>query len=207
MVWHDEANSQWSTDAADRGSSLIAAVRDNLSTDSRPKFYAIVPQGFREDAKVYVDRRYEWNGLDGRGLAPELIGGDYIRTFNDDKAQEDLELVVTLADAADLYVLIDERYPVPAWLAADFAPTELRVGIDLGTKTGAGDEPAPPLGVTVERRLGIGPGRSVDVPVVVWKREVRGAGEVRLGPLPSETLPTGRGSMYGVVAVAAKNKP
>jgi len=46
----------------------------------------------------------------------------------------------------------------------------------------------------------------VDVPVAVWKRKVRDVGEVRLGPLPSETLPTGRGSMYGIVAVPMRTR-
>jgi len=212
MVWHDSANSQWSTDAAYRGSSLIAAVSDNLSNGSRPKFYAIVPHGFREDAKVYVDRRYEWNGLDEAGLPPELVGADYIRTFNDDKGQENLEIVMTLAGPADVYVLMDQRYPAPDWLAADFVETKFRVGIDLGTKYGKGNEVVPPLGVTVDRRLGIGPGKSVDVPVSVWKRQVRNARdsnvrEIRLGPVPAETLPPRRGSMYGIVAVPLKDNP
>jgi hypothetical protein len=206
MVWHDAANSQWSTDAAYRGSSLITAVSDNLATDSRPKFYAIVPHGFREDAKVYVDRRYEWNGLGEAGLPQELVGADYIRTFNDDKGQENLEIVVKLAGPADVYVLLDQRYPAPDWLTADFAETEFRMGIDLGTTYGDGNEVVPPLGVTVERRLGIGPGKSVDVPVAVWKRQVRDLREIRLGPVPSESLPTRRGSMYGIVAVPTKDR-
>lgn len=204
MVWHDAANSQWSTDTAYRGSSLIAAVSDNLATDSRPKFYAIVPQGFREDTKVYVDRRYEWNGLGEAGLPAELVGGDYIRTFNDDKGQENLEIVVTLAGPADVYVLLDQRYPAPDWLAADFTETDFRVGIDLGTKYGTGEKAVPPLGVNAERWLGIGPGKSVDVPVAVWKRRVHGTREIHFGPLPSDTLPPRRGSMYGIIAVPAQ---
>jgi hypothetical protein len=201
MIWQNSTNSQWSANATSHHASVIASVRDNLSTEARPKFYAIVPKGFHEDAKVYVDRRYEWNSLTEAGLPSEVVGADYIRTFNSDKAQGDLQIIVALNGPADIYVLIDKRFPIPDWLAADFVQTGFDVGIDLGTGYGKGHEETPPLGMSVRRVLGKGPGKSVDVPVSIWKREVRESREIRFGPVPADTLPPGRGSMYGILAV------
>jgi hypothetical protein len=201
MIWRNSTDSQWSASAMNREASVIESVRDNLTTAERPKFYAVVPKGFQEDAKVYADRPYEWNGLDASGMPSELIGADYIRTFNSDKAQSDLEIVVALNGPADVYVLLDQRFPVPAWLAEDFTRTPFEVGIDLGNQYEKVSEPIPPLGISVKRWLGKGPGRSVDVPVTIWKRTVPSAGEVHFGPVPAESLPPGRGSMYGILAI------
>jgi hypothetical protein len=201
MIWRDSKDSQWSASAMSRESSVIESVRDNLTTAERPKFYAVVPRGFQEDAKVYADRPYEWNGLDASGMPSELIGADYIRTFNSDKAQSDLEIVVSLNGPADVYVLLDKRFPVPAWLSQRFTQTPFEVGIDLGNQYEKVREPIPPLGISVKRWLGKGPARSVDVPVTVWKQTVPSAGEVHFGPVPAESLPPGRGSMYGILAI------
>jgi hypothetical protein len=203
-IWQSVAGTRWSTDRASEETSIIAGVRDNLSTKSRPKYYGIVLGGFREDAKVYVDRPYEWNGLTRAGLPAELIGADYIRTFCDDKFCRNLEIVVTLAGPADVYVLIDKRLRAPDWLATDFVDTGMEVGVDYGDKYETQKHAVPPLGKQAKRWLGVGPGRSVDVPFSVWKREVRDSREVRLGPVrerPSAEDPFG--IMYGIVVVPA----
>jgi hypothetical protein len=196
MIWRDPADSRWSTGASSPRRSLIAAVRDNLATSSRPKFYAIVPGGFGEDAKAYVDRIHEWNGFDEQGLPDELMGGDYIRTFNDDKFRDDVEVVVTLSRPATVYVLFYDGLPVPEWLSSGFVNTGLYVGMDDGDYRASG-------GNIVPRPLGVDAGQSIDCRFSVWKREVRRPSEVHLGPIchaeDREMLPDF--AMYGIVAV------
>lgn len=199
QIWRDPVASSWSTGDNLKVQSAVESVRDNLSTESRPKFYAVLPGGFVEDCPAYVDRKYEWNGLTPSGFPPEMLGGDCICTFNDDKMHEDIEIIVTLNSDADFFVLVDQRYPVPEWLSRDFVKTQHQIGIDLGQEVGSGFEPIPPLGTDTTRYLGNGPGQSIDVPVTVWRREVRGSREVRLGSLPAYALPYMRGSMYGCV--------
>jgi hypothetical protein len=196
MIWQDPAVPMWSTGESRPGTSLIAAVRDNLSNGSPPKFYAIVPGGFREDAKAYVDRDHEWNGLDGQGLPAELRGGDYIRTFNDDKFRDDIEIVVTLARRAIFYVLFYDGLPAPDWLSSEFVDTGLKVGMDDGDYLRSGGE-------LVRRPLDVGAGKSIDCRYCVWKRTLRGASDVRLGPICNreerETLTDQ--AMYGIVVM------
>ena len=60
------------------------------------KYYEIVPGGMREDAVAFVDRDYQWNGVDAKGIPSYLVGGDYVKTFNDDKVAQNLVITVTL---------------------------------------------------------------------------------------------------------------
>ncbi len=77
---------------------LISAVTDNINRDEvNWNYYEIVHGGMREDAKAFVDRvAHEWNGLDKEGMPSFLLGGDYVKTFNNDKYSRDLELFVTV---------------------------------------------------------------------------------------------------------------
>ncbi|WP_437200728.1 FecR domain-containing protein [Planctomicrobium sp. SH664] len=212
-IWRNTQDTNWSTRRPTETRSVIANVTDNLSSEFRPKFYAIIPNGLREDAKVYVDRpllrnglRAEWNGLTEEGIPEVLRNADYVQTFNNDKQQEDLEIRLTLSSPADVYILLDERHLIPEWLSRDFEATDLTMGIDLGSRVGTGMEETPPLGVTVPRLLGVGPGKSVDVPVTIWKRSVPAPGEIRLGPNGGKSekfseATQGAGSMYGIAVV------
>jgi hypothetical protein len=196
MIWQNPADARWSTGASSPRRSLIASVRDNQSTQSRPKFYAVVPGGFREDAKAYVDRNHEWNGLDEEGLPDELLGGDYIKTFNDDKLRDEMEIVVTLAHPATLYVLFYDGHPAPDWLSSQFVNTGLCVGMDDG-------DYLTRSGTLVRRPLDVGAGASIDCRYCAWKRDVHDASEVRLGPNfdPMERRTLSDFAMYGIVAV------
>ncbi|UUO07026.1 FecR family protein [Blastopirellula sp. J2-11] len=204
-VWSSTSPPEWST-VSRGGNSLIASVADNVSSDSDAKFYMVVPGGFREDAKVYADRNHEWNGLGETKIPSELIGADYIRTFNDDKNRKDIQITMTLSRPADVYVLVDERYLVPEWLANDFVDTGWQVGIDLGDKYQQRDILVPPLGTADIRWLGKGAGRSVDVPVNVWKRKDIADLSIHLGANGEKSdqfdgATELAGSMYGIVVV------
>jgi hypothetical protein len=177
----------------------IIDVRDSLSRGKTRKFYEIVPQGFREDAFAYVDRPFhEWNGLKDLPIPDYLIGGDYVKTFNQDKVHSGIEISVTLGQSCDLYILYDKRLPTPRWLKNNFEKMDDEVGMDM------------PYFVKGERRNGVGPGESIDDFNVIWKRRISEPGTVVLGPniedpklVRSLTFKnnTYYAAMYGIVAV------
>ncbi len=170
---------------------VITAVSDNVRSLETAKYYRVIPGGFREDCRAYVDRLHEWNGADARGLPPFLVGGDYVMTFNDDKVTTEIEIAVTLNQPASLYVIIDDRVPPPAWLRRDFVDTHW----DLGSDDGWEDQIIA---------TGLGPGESIDHACSVWRRDVATPTTVVLGALTEEEVlePAVKisRSMYGVVA-------
>ncbi|MAT67983.1 MAG: hypothetical protein CMJ58_00490 [Planctomycetaceae bacterium] len=166
---------------------VIVAVHDNIPAPDSSQYYHIVHGGLSEDSRVYVDRRHEYNGVDEVGLPEFLLGADYVQTFNADKWREELEISVTLAQPAELFVIYDNRLPVPTWLSAQFVDTGYDVGIDELMFTSA--HPGEPLAV--------GPGKSINTVHSVWRRVVEKPGVVTLGPI-GDHAPTV--SMYGLAA-------
>jgi len=171
--------------------TVIEGVADNIRLLETTKYSRVVPGGFDEDCRAYVDREHEWNGIDEAGLPACLLGGDYVMTFNDDKTDTGFELTVVLAQPANLYVLIDNRVPPADWLQHGFVKTDMEVGLD-----------------EVHRHVNItaaaGPGKSIEQVYSVWHRTVPHASTVVLGPLgheqysrPARVVQRG---MYGIVA-------
>lgn len=176
--------------------ALVSSVRDNIQRETAWNYYEIVPSGMREDARAFVDRQsHEWNGIDASGMPVYLLGGDYVKTFNNDKCRKDIEIIVTLEAPCRLYVLFDDRIPAPKWLRENFRDTGDKIGIDGGPWMYNG---VMSQGVSAD----VGPGRSIDDSMSVWVREVDQAGPVRLGATetPHDDL-----NMYGVVAVPVKS--
>ena len=50
------------------------------------------------------------------GIPSYLLGADYVKTFNDDKINREVEIRLTISRPAILYILLDKRSPVPDWL-------------------------------------------------------------------------------------------
>src|SRR5262249_14448522 len=100
------------SDSPSRESSrppVITDVRDNIQRDVL-NYYEIVQEGMQEDAKAFADREeHEWNGATTDGMPSYLVGGDYVKTFNNDKVKRDIEITVTLDRPSKLYVLFDKR--------------------------------------------------------------------------------------------------
>ena len=169
---------------------LITSISDNVRSLTTTKYYRVIAHGFCEDCQAYVDRLHEWNGVDGRGLPPFLVGGDYVMTFNDDKIAKDLSIAVTLSQPANVYLLIDDRVPPADWLKRDFMDTGWDVGADEGY---------------VDRDIHTvkGTGLSIDHVYSVWRRRVSRADTIVLGALGAEqfTKPARdvERSMYGIV--------
>ncbi len=170
---------------------LIAGVTDNIRLHETAKYNRVIPAGFEEDCRAYVDREHEWNGIDERGLPSFLVGGDYVMTFNEDKTVTELALTVELSHPANLYILIDNRVPPPEWLTRDFVDTNVDIGLDE-------------VHTHINVETANGPGNSLDQFYSVWKREVREPSSIVLGPLGLEkyTVPARvvQRGMYGIVA-------
>ena len=178
-------------------SSIVKEVRDNVVRDQTMKYYEIVAGGMREDAVAFVDREYQWNGVNEQGIPSYLLDGDYVKTFNDDKVTENLRITVTFERPAMLYVLVDDRLQQIDWLSDQFEDTGDNIGVDEG--------PHIPDDV---RRLAGGPGESIDQVHSIWKRRVIHGETISIGPYgtlspEASSLGTKAGlNMYGIVAVA-----
>jgi hypothetical protein len=166
----------------------ISEVRDNVRRGESWKYYEIVHGGMREDTKAFVDREHEWNGVYPAGMPRYLLGADYVKTFNDDKLNREVEIRVTLARPCILYVLLDKRSPVPNWLRERFFNTGDVIGLDGGKYTRFGER----------KSLGVGAGVSIDDVFSVWRLDVPAAETVTLGAIQAggETH-----NMYGIAAV------
>ncbi len=173
---------------------LISNVTDNIDRELGSwNYYEIVHGGMREDAKAFVDRvAHEWNGLDQTGIPKFLLGGDYVKTFNNDKYSHDLELFVTIDHPCRLYILIDDRVPPPAWLTKQFHDTGFDIGLDVG--------PFYRLdGVLVDDRVpGVGPGVLVDDVFSIWECKIDHPQVVHLAATEANSRYI---NMYGIVAV------
>ncbi len=184
-----------SSDTSNARGPLIDAVTDNIDRDSQTwNFYEIVPGGMREDASAFVDRvSHEWNGLDDAGMPEFLIGGDYIKTFNDDKISKEIDISVTIARPCNLYILFDDRLAPPDWLRDQFVDTGSDLGVDVGPFRNVED------GTLKKDRLpGVGPGVLVDDVMSIWKAEFKHPQTVVLGP--SGAVEHAKVNMYGIVA-------
>lgn len=188
---------------------VIRSVSDDLRDPQGAPFYRIVPGGFREDARAFVDRFHQWNSLEGAAMPRDLLGADYVQTFNSDKWARDLAITVELDGAASLFVMIDDRVPTPHWLEARFLDTGEDVGLDEGwvdatgqrhglTRTGRLVAIAAETGHGDADLTADGPGASVDAIYSVWRLDVDSACRVTLGP---PGVANERTSMFGVAAV------
>jgi hypothetical protein len=94
------------------------------------------PGGLADGNLVFSDRTYPW-----AGIPAELIGADYVRTFNSDKGSADtVTYTVTTAIDAIVGVMIDDRWDEPGdqqarvdMITAAFAPagTFVDSGLDV----------------------------------------------------------------------------
>lgn len=176
--------------------SLIKEVRDNIVRGQTIKYYEIIAGGLQEDTQAFVDRNYQWNGVDERGIPAYLIGGDYVKTFNDDKVTPNLSIAVALEKPANLYLLVDDRLEQTDWLLEQFEDTGDNIGVDEGHRL-----------ENDGRMLARGPGNSIDQIHSIWRFRDLGSRIVRIGafgPVGSKKQRKGvkaKLSMYGIVAV------
>lgn len=169
---------------------VIEAVWDNIRDRDTAKCYRLSEGGFTEDAQAFVDRHYQWNGIQKEhGLPHFLRGADYVLPYCGDKVDENLRVTVRLSQPAQLYVLLDNRLEVPSWLKTTFKDSGYDVAIDEDSYSNERSW----------QHLGVGPGELLDRTCSVWVCDVLQPGEIALGGI---TPPSDWSVMYGVAAKA-----
>ncbi len=206
LVWKDTTARGWSTGERAAFPTLIASVSDNLTSQSRPKYYSIVPEGFRPGVKCYVDRPYEWRDDAEFPFPTELIGGDLIQPFNNDRVRTDLEVVLELSAPAWVYVLFDERTAPPEWLTDSFERTDRQIlqWADVGDFFRRRDERiarrTDPEAVIPASRYQF----TDRYPFQLWRRLSTSPEPLRLGP--SYEADSESHGMYGIVVVGQQQQ-
>jgi hypothetical protein len=71
----------------------------------------LVAGGLNDGVPAYTDRAYTW-----ANVPAHLVGADYVQTANDDAGEANLSIDVTVGELANLYVFLDDRRPLPAWI-------------------------------------------------------------------------------------------
>jgi len=189
QVGRDPHGGWWTADDPTAAASVIKEVRDNIPPSDGSKYfcYQVTLHGLRDDVSAYGDRHpHEWNGLSAAGLPPFLLGADYVKTFNDYRYLNDFEMVVELAQPANLYIFFDDRVPLPKWLTEGFVDTGVDIGLDEGPWEGIPDH-----------RNAVGGGNSIDNVFSVWLRRCEELSPVTLGPVGDSSEAR---AMYGIAA-------
>lgn len=189
-VRREQWGGQWSTNDLSPGRSVFKNIRDNIKSSDSAKFYQITPRGLVDDAPAYVDRTHQWNGLMSTGLPDFLRGADYVRTFNDYKYHNELQIDIELSEPAIVYIFADDRVPTPEWLSTQFENTGVKIGLDEG--------PWPEINPNdPSLSTAIGAGKSIDNEFSVWRRRCDDAETLTLGATGE---PVEACAIYGIAA-------
>ncbi len=196
QIQRDAKGAWWSHNHPNSAANVIREVRDNIPPSDGSKYfcYQITFHALADDVAAYADHPHQWNGMDGKGLPDFLKHADYVKTFNDYRYINDFEMAVELSQPADLYIFFDDRVTAPKWLVDQFEDTGEDVGIDEGPWEGIPDHVNA-----------VGPGRSIDNRLSVWRRRCEDRQPVVLGGMGEITSGewTGR-TMYGIAATPLK---
>jgi len=187
----DELNA-WSAQSHPAKSAVITAVTDSMVTNdegakkwpSLRNFYRIVPAGLRDGALAFADEIDQW-----QAVPPSLAGADLVRTFAVDGFNWWMQMSVIIQQPAEVFVFVDMRNEVPAWLSQNFTNT--------GEK------------ITLNRISHQAPQRVADrFEFAVWKKTVTQPGEVKLGaPYPNPPADKKSFQPNRMFGVAAKTLP
>jgi hypothetical protein len=196
QVSRDVTGSWWMQDYPSADANVIAEVRDNIPPSDGSKYfcYQIAYCGLDEDVFAYADHPHQWNGLTTAGMPSFLRGADYVKTFNDYRYLNDFEMVVTLAQPANLYVFFDDRVPPPSWLTDQFEDSGFDIGLDEGPWAAIDQARWPNMPVYSN---GVGAGKSIENRFSIWVRSCDGGAEVTLGLMGEEAQAR---AMYGIAA-------
>ena len=117
-----------------------------------------------------------------------LQHADYVRTFNDYKYINQLQINVQLSRPAMVYIFFDDRVPAPKWLTEQFENTGVKIGLDEG--------PWPEINPTDPKiRIEVGPGNSIDNKFTVWRRRCDTPENLTLGAMGERP---GACAIYGI---------
>lgn len=176
----------WSTFS---GHSVVTDLTDNVQESGFRYFYGIIPGGMAEGAPAYTDRsRVSWMAANGEVFPPDLVGADLICPFHNDRHDRNLKMTLHLAQPAVVYILHDARKTPLPWLKQDFTNT--------GWRLRSGPWPNAP----VVRDLTANARGEYYIEYTVWRKEVRKAGQIELGP----PFVPGRGGVKAMMGIAVK---
>lgn len=182
-----EGDDEWSASDVPDAGAVITSVYDNIHNPKSNFYYRILRGGMREDARAFIAKRHEWNGLDDGGMPAWLQGADLVQTFGAGAQNENLELTVGIAVPSEVYLFVDSRVMAPEWLKRDFTDTGMKIGLE--------NAPLPESGIPIKK----GAGSGNLAPFAVWKKTIPAASILKLGPPPS--APVDRPHwMYGIAA-------
>ena len=151
-----------------------------------PTYYQITPHGLGDDCRTYVDLNINrW--LTSEASAEIFTHADYVRTCNDYRYLNNLEITVDLAQPATVYVFFDRRVKPPSWLTDQFENTGVDIGLDEG----------PWWKGDTKHVVGVGGGQSIDRVFTVWRRRCETLETLRLGSMGTMK---GARAMYGIAA-------
>ncbi len=160
--------------------ALITDVHDSTEEAGSNHFYRVGVGLLTAGTSLRQTNPLSWRTLDGSPFPEWLKGGDWVETGGDDAA--DVDLQVTLARPAMLYVLQDARRPLPVWLREKFTDTGTRLLMDRSSLRASGEAKSPQ-------------------PFTVWSMKVSQPGTVTLGPSFDPGQAT-KGRRYRVAAKA-----
>ncbi|CAN5660281.1 hypothetical protein BH11VER1_BH11VER1_36580 [soil metagenome] len=162
--------------------ALITDVHDSLEGGGSNHFYRVGVGALTAGSSLRQTHPLSWTTLDGSPLPEWLEGCDWVETGADEGVELDLQ--VTLARPAMLYVLRDSRQALPSWIRDNFIDTGTRLLMKRSSTRASGETKSPQL-------------------FTVWSMKVSQAGTVTLGPTIDSGQPT-KGRRY---RVAAKSLP
>ena len=141
--------------------ALITDVHDSTERAGSNHFYRVGAGALTAGTSLRQTNPLSWRTLDGSPLPEWLKGGDWVETGGDEGAE--VELQVTLARPAMLFVLHDVRRAPPAWLREKFTDTGTRLLLERSSAKASGEAKSPQ-------------------PFTVWSMKVSQPGTVTLGP-------------------------
>lgn len=167
--------------------ALVTDVSDNVADSGNYAFYTIQTRQMRAGARPYSTLgKPRWQAMPGETFPQELLGADVIGTFSPDRNDPNLELSLQVSRPCAVYLMLDERADVPAWVKRDFTVTSLRI------LSGPWADNPVVQGMTADAN------GELHVQYRVWKREVSQPGIVKLGaPYPDAATARHR-AMYGI---------
>ena len=165
---------------------IIRSVTDNVEDPAYYQYYGVIPGGLREGAMVYSNRRRIGWQPGGRSAFPaELVGSDLICPPHTYRHERDLRLTLRLEEPATVYVMLDTRRRIPAWLKKEFKDTGWHL------RSGPWAESGIVRGLRADAR------GEFFIEYTVWSRVMRKAGTVELGP-PHILGEGGAKAMFGI---------
>ena len=169
--------------------SIVTDLTYNVQKADFRHYCGIIPGGMAEGAPAYTDRpRISWMAGKGQVFPPDLVGADLICPFHTDRHELYRKMTLHLAQPATVYVLHDGRKAPLSWLKKDFTNTGWRLRSGPWTK-------AP-----VVRDLTADGRGEYYIEYTVWRKEVRKAGHIELGP----PFVMGRDGVKAMMGIAVK---